>query len=616
MVFPSRAPLSLQGMPCSENEVSASGFLGRLLRQRIGVADVGLNHLRNLASASQKPAAFPRETLAEWNLRAFHQQMGQGWETPLSRTRPSPCRGERQVAPSGRNRGEEQQTVALETVSFLPGNGFGPGMLVPCYTCSVLLLIRAMAENPQGPVSAEQVLTALHGANRARLPATFFIGRIGNSVGLFCRLPTHLRATFERSLLDSFSDCQIEVIPEEALNPDPKNEACVADVAISPDLFSLRTHREFAHAASQESNPLSHLLSAVSTKGNLVAWIEITVIPARKRRIERARRDAVRLGSAFLLRHPQWRHTIARFVCHRNLFVRFVSRNILRLCVRKPDDERNVPEKLGMPLYEACIRITISSSKNRQHDTKDAFSHIVGALSVFAEPGGAGFKAETPRKEGTGRWCIWPHRRRGYLLSVSELATLWHPTTENVHAAHVTRMESRELPPPESLPSPEEPGTIMIGNTVFRGRRHAFSMRLADRRRHLYLIGKTGTGKTTLLKSLIIADILAGRGVVVIDPHGDLFQELLTWIPTPRTNDVVLVDPMDTAHPVAFNPLDSKGVLSHRTADGVLAAMKKLFGDSWGPRLEHTLGMSLATLCTVGGHSLLSVAPASHGRRV
>src|SRR5262245_53949521 len=96
-----------------------------------------------------------------------------------------------------------------------------------------------------------------------------------------------------------------------------------------------------------------------------------------------------------------------------------------------------------------------------------------------------------------------------------------------------------------------------IGTRWIWGQESPFGVQAEDRSRHLYVIGKTGTGKTTLLKNLIVQDIAAGHGVGVIDPHGDLAESLLDVIPRWRTEDVVYFDPADREHPIAFNPLDS-----------------------------------------------------------
>src|SRR4051794_24519225 len=114
-----------------------------------------------------------------------------------------------------------------------------------------------------------------------------------------------------------------------------------------------------------------------------------------------------------------------------------------------------------------------------------------------------------------------------------------------------------------------------------------FGVRRADRRSHLYAVGKTGTGKTTLLESLIRQDIEHGEGVALLDPHGDLSERLLDCIPAWRTNDLCYFDPADLAHPVGFNIVaDQPAERRHLAVSGVVSAFKAFWADSWGNRMQ------------------------------
>src|SRR5258707_8325480 len=111
-----------------------------------------------------------------------------------------------------------------------------------------------------------------------------------------------------------------------------------------------------------------------------------------------------------------------------------------------------------------------------------------------------------------------------------------------------------------------------------------------ERRRHLYIVGQTGTGKSTLLLNLIAQDLAAGEGLALLDPHGDLAEAVLAHIPRARTNDLVYVNPADAERPIGFNPLSSVPEdLKPIVADGVVGAFKHVWPDSWGPRLDYIL---------------------------
>jgi hypothetical protein len=137
----------------------------------------------------------------------------------------------------------------------------------------------------------------------------------------------------------------------------------------------------------------------------------------------------------------------------------------------------------------------------------------------------------------------------------------------------------------------------LLGRTTFRNNRRAFGIRHADRRAHVYIIGQTGTGKSTLLETMLVQDLAAGEGVALLDPHGDLVEHLVVRVPTRRRDDLIYVDVPDPSQPWGFNPL--AGVPAEKrplAASALLEAFKKLWSDSWGPRLEHILRNSLLAL--------------------
>ena len=139
-----------------------------------------------------------------------------------------------------------------------------------------------------------------------------------------------------------------------------------------------------------------------------------------------------------------------------------------------------------------------------------------------------------------------------------------------------------------------------------------FGITVADRRRHVYVIGKTGSGKSTLLRNMAAQDIAAGRGLMLLDPHGDLADELLDYIPRWRIADVIYLDPADLAYPIGFNLLERVARDDRPlVAASVVATFKHLWRDSWGPRLEYVLYNTVAALLDYppsrGGVSLLGV---------
>ena len=159
-------------------------------------------------------------------------------------------------------------------------------------------------------------------------------------------------------------------------------------------------------------------------------------------------------------------------------------------------------------------------------------------------------------------------------------------------------------PPPMELPilgsvPPEE--ISYIGRTNYEAaleeKKYVFGLKRIDRRRHLYIIGKSGVGKSKLLELLVRQDIANGKGVCFMDPHGDVIESLLDFIPENRIDDVVIIDPSDFAYPVSFNPLNNVDPnFKHQFTQGLIEVMEKQFGANWTPRLEHVFRFTTLAL--------------------
>ena len=144
--------------------------------------------------------------------------------------------------------------------------------------------------------------------------------------------------------------------------------------------------------------------------------------------------------------------------------------------------------------------------------------------------------------------------------------------------------------------------------TDYRDIRKRFGIKNKNREGHMYIIGKTGTGKSTLIENMVISDIKKGKGLALIDPHGDLAEDVLRFIPKRRIKDVVYFNPADIEYPTPFNPLEKVSPdRYHLVASGIISVFKKIWPDFWGPRLEHILRHSLLTLLEIPGSTLLDI---------
>ncbi len=149
----------------------------------------------------------------------------------------------------------------------------------------------------------------------------------------------------------------------------------------------------------------------------------------------------------------------------------------------------------------------------------------------------------------------------------------------------------------------------ILAKTNFRNRDVPFGIRTDDRRRHTYIIGKTGMGKTTLMENMIIQDIVNGKGVAFVDPHGDSVEKILDFIPSSRVNDVIYINPADVDFPIAFNILESvDSKYKHLVASGLMGVFTKIWANLWSARMEYILNNSILALLDSPGNTLLGIA--------
>lgn len=149
-----------------------------------------------------------------------------------------------------------------------------------------------------------------------------------------------------------------------------------------------------------------------------------------------------------------------------------------------------------------------------------------------------------------------------------------------------------------------------IGITNFRNSKQPFGIHDTDRMGHIYVIGKTGVGKSTLLLNMAISDAEKGKGFCIIDPHGDIAETILNYIPEERIHEVIYFNPQDEEYPIGFNPLKAIHPNHHHlVAAGLISTFKKIWADSWGPRLEYILRFCLLTLLEYPDATLLDIQP-------
>lgn len=195
---------------------------------------------------------------------------------------------------------------------------------------------------------------------------------------------------------------------------------------------------------------------------------------------------------------------------------------------------------------------------------------------------------------------------KSYILNTEELASIYHLPSASVENPNIAWAPIKLSEVPDNLPTKD---CIKMGRTLYRNKTVEFGLKDGnDRLRHMYLIGKTGSGKSSLFLSMIIQDILKGNGVGVIDPHGDLIKSILEYIPDERIKDVVLVDPADYERPVGINIMELEpGDSIDRNTSEIVNSFKSIFAESWGPRLEYILRNTVNAMLSVPGTTILGI---------
>jgi hypothetical protein len=266
-----------------------------------------------------------------------------------------------------------------------------------------------------------------------------------------------------------------------------------------------------------------------------------------------------------------------------------------------------IENKLGKMGFEVCYRICAFSSSEPNSMSllrsitatfkQFSFSNL-NELKASYFPGDEDFKVDLINR--TFR------TNNSFVLNTEELASLCHFPASSLDAPNISWVYSKSSEPPANIPTEN---CTHLGRTVYRDREIKFGLKNDDDRlRHMYLIGKTGTGKSTLFETMISQDIYNGYGVGVIDPHGELVEKVLDYIPDDRIKDVILIDPSDVDRPIGINLLelddpDQKNLM----ASALLSSIKQHFDYSWGPRLEYLLNYCILTLLEVQGTTILSI---------
>ena len=250
-----------------------------------------------------------------------------------------------------------------------------------------------------------------------------------------------------------------------------------------------------------------------------------------------------------------------------------------------------IDDKTRSPGYEVLIRVAASSNTGQR--AQAILANVVAAFSLFDAPGKNGFKYSSAKDidEFVTAYILrlFPQENKSSILNSVELATIFHfPDQRSIPTSQLERQESKQVDGPRNVPDKG----LLLGYNVFRGVKKPIRLALGDRQRHMYVVGQTGTGKSTFLEDLAYQDMINGDGFAFVDPHGDTAEHLLSMVPRERTEDVIYFCPADMEYPMGLNLFeyqtpDQKDFLIQE----VLNMLYKLYDPQhqgiMGPRYEH-----------------------------
>lgn len=477
---------------------------------------------------------------------------------------------------------------------------------------SELLILEIPRANDKSELAAEQMFASLHGILRDARELkindgyqehlSFEIASVGGQIQFYVWTPRALRNFVESQIYSQYPTVQIRTATADyTAHEQQHNVVYTAEVVLAESEFlPIKTFQSF------EVDPLAGITGTLAKLEDTddEIWIQILVRPvaddwhkASDAWVKRVRGGGL-FGDAF---HPKARW-FSQFLM---ALWQPPEGNMTTVTELSDRDKTRIAEaekkaaKLG---YQVKIRVAYLGDSTT--DARLRMQAIIGTFKQYNSTNLNGFTMshDSFRKEDLNRYKLRLFADRGFLLNIEEMASVFHLPHTNVETPNIVWASNKTAEPPNRLPvltghASDDENISAFGLTNFRGINHQFGMLRSDRSRHVYIIGQTGAGKSGLLELFALSDIYHNQGYAIIDPHGDFAIENMKFIPEARLDDVVYFNPADVEHPIGFNPLEVTNPAQKSTISSeVIGVLKRMFGDSWGPRLEYILRYTILAL--------------------
>lgn len=453
----------------------------------------------------------------------------------------------------------------------------------------VTLLVAVNRDNEVKIDAMDQVFSALHSI---RKKGWWFFDRLKRQehlsleiiaqkedIRFYISCPRHLVDLVEKQIHGAWPGADVTQIPEPNIFSKGGKVAFAALKKSGASYESIKVYRELS------TDPLSSITSTLAKMADgEAAMIQILVEPAHKGWQE--------AGAGYIAKTKKQEANLqeAKFTADAKTY-------------------ESIGEQIAKPGWETSIRIVAVAptiDRANQH-----LSNITGAFAQFSSEH-SGFEKV---RVLVGKlfmidfiYKYLPLWRGRSILNSAELATIFHFPNKTIETPHIHWLRAKRAPAPAEIPT----SGLYLGTSKYRGLERKVFLSEDDRRRHMYIIGKTGVGKSEFLKDMALQDIRAGKGLAFIDPHGDAVEDLLKFIPPARAEDVVYFDPFDTERPLGMNMLEANTEeQKHFVSSAIINLMYKLYDPHKtgiiGPRFEHAIRNAMLTVMSEPGSTFIEV---------
>lgn len=488
----------------------------------------------------------------------------------------------------------------------------------------VVLSIMVPKNNEKTPLAAEQMFASIHGIfnpnDKCQEHISFEIASKDKYTQFYVCVKKELKDYVEGQIFAQYPSVEITEVHDYTDVELGEMSALATELTLSKeDVYPIKTFQNF------EVDPLAAITSILTkVSGGERIWVQILVRPVedswQDKGVKRVKetRDGIKPSGSI------W----AELGTHFGAFLKELL--IAVVSPPKPDEkkkeEKKEDKKLPGPVetamtgietkvqklgFETKIRIMVIS--NDEEMAKNKIMGVVGAFRQFNTTNLNSFQAGNivDGHEMLPVFQMRPFGDGGSIFNIEELASIYHFPHMSVETPSIVWAGAKKGEPPANLPIqgslPDDQMTV-LSKTNFRNHEEVFGIKMSDRRLHMYSIGKTGTGKSTLMENMIYDDIVHGRGVAIVDPHGQTVDHILEFIPEERIQDVVYLNPADQDFPIGFNLLESvdtdqKNIL----ASGLMSVFLKLWEGTFSARMEYILRNTILALLDFPNATMLGI---------